>query len=65
MGKIIYLDTHKNKKNKIVAKKIGDVSISMYEDTNTGLPLFYVQSENENMLQVSYAIEDTLYKFKD
>lgn len=65
MGKIIYLDTHKNKKDKIVAKKVGDVSISMYEDIDTGLPLFYVQSENENVLSVSYAIEDTLYKFKD
>ncbi len=52
-----------NNNNKILAKKVGTLSVSMYEDTLTGLPLFYIQSENEKMLQVSYVIEDTLYNF--
>lgn len=50
-------------KNKIIGEKVGTVSVSMYKDKFTGLPFFYIQSENENMLQVSYVIEDVLNKF--
>lgn len=49
--------------NKIVGEKVGTVSVDIYKDKKTGLPFFYVKSENENVLQVSYVIEDTLYKF--
>ena len=47
----------------IVGKEIGKVSVSMYKDINTGLPFFYVQSENEDVLPLSYVIEDTLFHY--
>ena len=49
--------------NRIVGEKVGTVLVSLYKDRKTGLPFFYVQPENEDVLQVSYIIEDTLYKF--
>lgn len=48
---------------KIVGEEIGTVSVSMYKDPSTGLPFFYIQSENEDVLQLSYIIEDTLHYF--
>lgn len=65
MSKIINFNAHKNKTSRIEGEKIGRVSIDVYKDNLTQLPFFHVQSENENVLQVSYVIEDTLYKFKD
>lgn len=47
-------------KNQIVGKKVGTISISMYEELETGLPLFYVQAENKHVLSISHAIENTL-----
>ncbi len=44
-------------------KKFGTVSVSMYRDTKTELPFFYISSENEDVLQVSYVIEDILQDF--
>jgi len=49
--------------DKIVGEKVGTVSVSMYKDKTTGLPFFDVQSENDNVLQVAYVIEDILYNF--
>ena len=46
--------------NKIIAEEVGSVNISMYKDSTTGLPLFYVKSDNEDVLQLSYIIEDFL-----
>ena len=50
-------------KNKIVGEEIGSIIVSMYKDKCTGKPFFYVKAENEDVLQVSYVIEDTLYYF--
>ena len=46
--------------NEIIAEEVGSINISMYKDATTGLPLFYVKSENEDVLQLSYIIEDFL-----
>lgn len=53
-----------NKKhNNIVGRKIGTVTISMYKENTTNLPIFYIQADNEDVLQVAYIIEDSLYDF--
>lgn len=44
-------------------EKVGTVSVSMYKEKITDKPLFFLQLDNENMLQVSYVIEDTLKMF--
>lgn len=49
--------------NNIIGEKIGTVLVSMYKDNSTGLPFFHIQSSNEDVLQISYIIEDTLYDF--
>ncbi|MCI9286632.1 MAG: hypothetical protein HFJ57_01355 [Clostridia bacterium] len=49
-------------KNQIVGKKVGTISVSMYEESETGLPLFYVQAENKHVLPISHTIENTLNK---
>lgn len=47
-------------KEDIIGKKVGTISVSMYEEFETGLPLFYVQAENKHLLPISRAIENTL-----
>lgn len=47
----------------IDAEKIGTVSVTIYKNKTTGASFFYVKSSNEDVLQVSYVIEDTLYHF--
>lgn len=47
-------------KEPIVGKKVGTISVSMYEESETGLPLFYIQTENKHVLPISRAIENTL-----
>ena len=44
----------------IIGKEVGTVSVSMYEESETGLPIFYIQAENRHMLPISRAIEHTL-----
>lgn len=46
--------------NKIVGKKVGIISVHIYKETKTNTPFFYIKSENEEVLPVSYLIEDTL-----
>lgn len=53
----------KPRKNELVGEKVGSVLVSMYKDKTTGLPFFYINSDNEDLLQVSYIIEDALYNF--
>ncbi len=49
--------------DEIVGEKIGTVTISMYKEINTNLPFFHIQADNEDMLQLSYVLEDTLYNY--
>lgn len=46
--------------NEIIGKKIGVVSVYMYKEATTNKPFFYIKSENEDVLPVSYMIEDML-----
>lgn len=48
---------------RIVGKKVGKVSVSMYIDTKSGLPFFQVDATNSDVLQLSYVIEDALVDF--
>lgn len=50
-------------KNIINGEQLGTVSVSMYKNNDTGLPFFYIQAENEKVLQLSYIIEDVLTPF--
>ncbi len=52
-----------NDSTKIEGEKVGTVHVSMYKDTSTRLPFFFITSDNEDMLQVSYIIEDSLCDF--
>lgn len=50
-----------NNIKEIVGKEIGTVSISMYKDIESGHKFFRINTDNENVLQLSYIIEDFLY----
>ncbi len=50
---------------KIEGEKVGSVHVSMYKDSNTRLPFFFIKADNEDMLQVSYIIEDSFVRFLD
>lgn len=47
-------------KNCIIGEKCGTVTVSIYKETQSGSPIFHVQSDNENVLPVSNIIEDIL-----
>ena len=53
----------KDNNNYITGEEIGSIYVSMYKDINTGLPFFLVKPENDDVLQASYIIEDTLYYY--
>lgn len=44
-------------------KEIGSINVSIFKNIETGLSSFKLDTNNENVLQVSYVIEDTLKKF--
>lgn len=46
--------------NCMLGEKCGTVTVSIYKETTSGSPIFYVQSDNEDVLPVSYVIEDIL-----
>ena len=46
--------------HQIVGKKCGTVTVSIYKEANSGSHIFYVQSDNDDVLPVSYVIEDAL-----
>ena len=48
------------KKDFRIGKKCGTVTVSVYKEKITGSPIFYIQSDNEDVLPVSYVIEDVL-----
>lgn len=51
------------KEHKINAEEVGEIMVSVYKDTDTNLPFFEVTPDNEEVEQVAYIIEDTLYDF--
>ena len=58
MGKVI-----KFRRTKIHGEKVGTVHVSLYKDTTNGLPFFFIEPDNEDVLQVSDVIEDSLSDF--
>ena len=48
-----------------VGREVGTVSVSMYEEDETGLPIFYIRSESKQLAFVSRAIENTLNNILD
>ena len=44
-------------------KKCGTVTVSVYKDISSNRPIFKVNSDNDDVLPVSYVIEDTLYLY--
>lgn len=44
------------------ARKCGTVTVSVYKD-KFDRPFFKIQSDSEDVLPVSYVIEDTLYLY--
>ena len=56
-----YVYTNDNKlENCIIGEKCGTVTVSIYKETNSKNYIFHVQSDNEDVLPVSYVIEDIL-----
>lgn len=49
--------------HEIIAEELGKVTVLMYKDETTNLPFFKIDADNENVEQVAYIIEDTLYDF--
>ena len=49
-----------NSKDCIVCEKCGTVTVSIYKEKTSGSPIFHIQSDNESVLPISDAIEDTL-----
>ena len=47
----------------ISGEEIGTVSVSIYKDKESGLSSFHIDTENDDVVQVSYVIEDTLKMF--
>ena len=50
-------------KHENIDKEIGKVSISIYQDSETNKQYFEIITNNENVEQVAYIIEDALYDF--
>ena len=48
------------KTDSITGKKCGTVTISVYKEEHSGSHIFHIQSDNEEVLPVSYVIEDVL-----
>lgn len=50
----------KKKEDSIIGEKCGTITISIYKESHSGSPIFYVKADNEDVLPVSYVIEDVL-----
>lgn len=50
--------------NQITGKKVGVVSVHMYREITTNAPFFYIESENQEVLPISYLVEDTLKRYQ-
>ena len=55
----VYTDDNKIE-DCIIGEKCGTITISVYKETNSSSPIFHIQSDNEDVLPVSYVIEDIL-----
>ncbi len=46
--------------NRIIGKKVGTIVVHIYKEPKTNLPFFYIESENQDVLPISYVVEDIL-----
>ena len=53
-------DITKKETDSIIAKKCGTVTVSIYKKSDSKSPIFYIESDNDDVLPVSYIIEDAL-----
>ena len=53
-------DSNNNYKDCIIGEKCGTITISMYKECNSNFPIFYINADTEDVLPVSYVIEDVL-----
>lgn len=56
----VFMSTSDDGSHIIIGKKCGTITVSVYKDINSGSPIFYVEPDNEDILPVSYVIEDVL-----
>ena len=49
-----------NDSNCIIGDKCGTITVSIYKESTSDSHIFYVQSDNEDVLPISYIIEDML-----
>lgn len=52
--------TNRKVESSHVGETVGTIFISIFKDVQTGLSSFRINAENDNVLPVSYVIEDTL-----
>lgn len=50
-------------KNNTAENKCGTITVSVYKDEQTGQHQFTISTDTEDVLPVSYVIEDTLYLY--
>jgi len=62
MGKVISFYDYKNEKT-VHGEEVGVVHVFVYKDATNGLPFFYIESDNEEVLPISEVIEDSLCDF--
>lgn len=44
----------------ITGNKCGTITVSIYKEANSGSHIFHIKPDNEDVLPVSYIIEDAL-----
>lgn len=50
-------------KHENIDKEIGRISIAIYQNSETNKQYYKIITNNENVEQLAYVIEDTLYDF--
>lgn len=53
-------DITKKSESSIIGKKCGTVTVSVYKDEFSGSHIFYIKTDTDDVLPVSYVIEDVL-----
>lgn len=51
---------HADIENCIIGNKCGTITISVYQEANSGTHIFHVQPDNEDILPICYVVEDAL-----
>ena len=46
--------------NTTIGEKCGTITVSVYKEANSGFHTFHIKSDNEEVLPISYVIEDVL-----